>query len=257
MPLTAMPSSSPVIRNEIEPLRRPLGEIVERRRDGAGDRALHVDRAAAVERVADDLAGERRLRPGGVVAGRHHVGVAGEHEMRRAGADAGVEVLDRRGAGLREGDAVDREARGLAARFRAAPARRPRPVSPRGSAAGRARAGTDRCPAIGQGRTPVNGGVATSASTRASQTRPSERVRTVLVGADGAAQAAEPDQRPDGEDQPQQAQDGPDSANASECGGVEITRCEGKHDVHAGNAKKRMTRTTGPRRTERARPRSG
>ncbi len=36
----------------------------------------------------------------------------------------------------------------------------------------------------------------------------------------------------------QQAHNGPDSANASECGGVEITRCEGKHDVHTGNDEK-------------------
>ena len=40
------------------------------------------------------------MRPGRLVARRHHVGVAGEHEMRRGRADAGVEILDVGGAGL-------------------------------------------------------------------------------------------------------------------------------------------------------------
>ena len=90
-------------------LGRAAGEMIERGRDRAGDGALHVDRAAAVERVADDLAGKRRARPGGLVAGRNDVGVAGEHQMRRAGADAGVEIVHRRSAGLGKGDAVDGE----------------------------------------------------------------------------------------------------------------------------------------------------
>ena len=73
------------------------GEMIEARCDRAGRRALHVDRAAAVERVAvrvlRDLARKRRMRPGRLVARRDDVGVAREDEMRRAGADAGVEVL--------------------------------------------------------------------------------------------------------------------------------------------------------------------
>ena len=75
-----------MIRNEIEPfgLAAVRGEMVERRRDLAGDRALHVDRAAAVEHAVVDVAGERRVRPRLRIAGRHHVGVAGEHQMRRA-----------------------------------------------------------------------------------------------------------------------------------------------------------------------------
>ena len=88
-------------------------EIVERRCDLARDRALHVDRAAAVEHVARDLARERRMRPLRLIARRHHVGVAGQHQMRRRGADARVEILDRVGAGLLEGDAMHREARAL------------------------------------------------------------------------------------------------------------------------------------------------
>ena len=58
--------------------------MIERGCDRAGDAALHVDRAAAVERVVNDLGCERRSRPCRLVAGRHHVGVAGEDEMRRA-----------------------------------------------------------------------------------------------------------------------------------------------------------------------------
>ena len=139
VPLTATLSSSPVIRNEIEPFGLPprAVEIVERGRDRAGDGAFHVDGAAAIERAVGDVAGERRMRPGRFVAGRHHVGMAGEHQMRRVGADAGVEVLDRRGAGLREGDAMDVEARAFEHALNKRQARRLRPASPCGSAAGR------------------------------------------------------------------------------------------------------------------------
>ena len=112
MPLTAMPSSSPVIRNEIEPLGRAArrGEMVERGGELAGDRALHVDGAAAEQHAAIDVAGERTVRPPRLVAGRHHVGVAGEHEVRPAGADAGIEVLDVVGASFGKGHALDGEA---------------------------------------------------------------------------------------------------------------------------------------------------
>ena len=80
-------------------------------------RALHVDRAAAVQHAVGDVAGERRMRPRLGIAGRHHVGVAGEHQMRRARADAGVEVLDIGGARLGEGHPVHGEARALQQRF--------------------------------------------------------------------------------------------------------------------------------------------
>ena len=93
------------------------GEMIERRRDLAGDRALHVHRAAAVQHAAGDVARERRMRPRLGIAGRHHVGVAGEHQMRRARADAGVEVLDVGGAGLGERHPVHGEARALQQRF--------------------------------------------------------------------------------------------------------------------------------------------
>ena len=83
-------------------------EVVERRGDLAGDRAFHVDRAAAVEHAFVDLARERRMAPARLVARRHHVGMAGEHQMRRGGADARVEIFHRIGAGLLEGDAMRR-----------------------------------------------------------------------------------------------------------------------------------------------------
>ena len=112
VPLTAMPSSSPVIRNEIEPFGLPplRAEMVEHGGERAGDAAFHVDRAAAVQLAAGDLAGKWRMRPGLLVARRHHVGMAGEHQMRRSRADARVEVLDVVGAGLAERHAVHGEA---------------------------------------------------------------------------------------------------------------------------------------------------
>ena len=141
-----MPSSSPVIRNEIEPLGLPpfAAEMIERRGDLAGDRALHVDGAAAVQHAVGDVGRERRVRPRLGIARRHHVGVAGEHQMRRAGADAGVEVLDVGGARLGERHAMHGEARALQHAFRATSARRPPPASPTGSAADRGRWRRDR-----------------------------------------------------------------------------------------------------------------
>ena len=61
--------------------------------DEGGDAALHVAGAAAVEHAVPHHGGEGVVRPARV-AGRHHVGVAGPAEMRRAGAAAGEEVLD-------------------------------------------------------------------------------------------------------------------------------------------------------------------
>ena len=115
VPLTEMSSSSPVIRNEIEPFGSAAmgGEIIQHRGDAAGDAALHVDGAAAVQKTVLDVAGERAVGPGALVAGRHHVGVSGKGEVRRRGADAGVEVVDIGGAGFAEGEAMHLEAGGL------------------------------------------------------------------------------------------------------------------------------------------------
>ena len=51
--------------------------------------------------------------PGSRVAGGDHIGVAGEHHVRGAATDAGVEVVDRIGARFGEGHAMSREARAL------------------------------------------------------------------------------------------------------------------------------------------------
>ncbi len=86
-------------------------EIVERRRDETGDAALHVDGAAAVKLVACDLASKRRVPPGRLIARRHHIGMAGEHQIGFFRADAREQILDRRGAGLGENGAMDGKSR--------------------------------------------------------------------------------------------------------------------------------------------------
>ena len=78
-------------------------EMIERGGDETGNAALHIDRAAAVKLVAGDFAGERRVMPGRFVAGRHHIGMAGEYEIGLPLADARVEIVDRRSAGLGKG----------------------------------------------------------------------------------------------------------------------------------------------------------
>ncbi len=85
-------------------------EIIERGRDGAGNAALHVDRAAAVQEAIPDLTGERLQRPRLLIARRHDVGVAGKGDMRRATADARIEIIDVRSAGFREHHALHGEA---------------------------------------------------------------------------------------------------------------------------------------------------
>ncbi len=113
VPLIATLSSSPVIRNEIEPFGWPplRGEMIERGGHRAGDAALHVHGAASEQETVLGLAGERRLRPRRLVARRHHIGVAGEDDMRRAGSDARIEVVDVGGARFAEGDAMGGKAR--------------------------------------------------------------------------------------------------------------------------------------------------
>src|SRR6185437_5053293 len=63
-----------------------------------------------VEMAIPDLAREGAETPGALVARGHHVGVAGERDMRRRVADAGVEIVDIGGAGLAERDAMNVEA---------------------------------------------------------------------------------------------------------------------------------------------------
>lgn len=86
------------------------GEMIEHGGDRAGDAAFHVDRAAAVQQAAFDIAGKRAVAPRVCVARRHHVGMAGKAQMRRAIADPCVEIVDVGGAGLAEGHAMRGEA---------------------------------------------------------------------------------------------------------------------------------------------------
>ena len=87
--------------------------IFERRRHEGRDASLHVDGAAAVEGAVADLARKRRYGPSCLVARRHDVGVAGKREMRTAGAESRVKVVDVWRAGLGKYQPVAGEARRL------------------------------------------------------------------------------------------------------------------------------------------------
>src|ERR1700722_18773749 len=87
VPLTAMSSSSPVIRNEIEPFGWP-----------------------PVQKAILDVARKRAVAPCCLVARRHHVGMPGKRDVRRGCADPGIEIVDIGRAWLAEGDAVGLEA---------------------------------------------------------------------------------------------------------------------------------------------------
>jgi hypothetical protein len=118
VPLMDTSSSSPVMRNEIEPLPSspilpPWFQIIEDRSDAAGDAALHVDCAAAVDKAVLHVARERAMAPGGLIAWWHHVGVAGEGDVRRAVPEPCVEIVDIGRAWLAEGDAMNIKAGAL------------------------------------------------------------------------------------------------------------------------------------------------
>src|SRR3954451_9063649 len=68
-------------------------EIVQHRRDAAGDAAFHVDGPAAIEKTVLDVARERTVGPRTLVARRHHIGMSGKSDMWRAPADAGIEIF--------------------------------------------------------------------------------------------------------------------------------------------------------------------
>ena len=65
-------------RDRAVELLRPRLDVVERRRGEAGDGALHVGCAAAVEDAAGNLRGEGRMAPQRDVARRHDIDMAGE-----------------------------------------------------------------------------------------------------------------------------------------------------------------------------------
>ena len=159
-------------------------EIIEHRGDAAGDAALHVDGAAAVEIAVLDVAGERAVGPGALVARRHHVGMAGESDVRRAGADAGIEVVDIGGAGFAEGDAMHLEAGGLQS-VSSTPSAPASAGVTEGSEADRGQwRGRRSClrltwrPAVGQRCAGRNSELALLVPARAVCTRPADRGRT-------------------------------------------------------------------------------
>src|SRR6266702_55037 len=84
--------------------------MLQHRGDRAGDATLHVDRAAAVQKTVLHFARERTDAPGALVAGRHHVGVAGEGDVRAVSADPRIEIVDVGSACFRERHAVTSEA---------------------------------------------------------------------------------------------------------------------------------------------------
>src|SRR3546814_14370164 len=72
-----------------------------------GDRALHVDCAAAVKGAVANFTGEGIDAPGSGVAHRQHVRVPGIAEVGAYRTKAGVEIVDRRAVVLgkaQEGD---------------------------------------------------------------------------------------------------------------------------------------------------------
>ncbi len=68
----------------------PARQALRHRVHEGGDRALHVAGAAPVQRAVDHRALERRHPP--ALARRHHVGMAGEAQMRRTVAEAREQV---------------------------------------------------------------------------------------------------------------------------------------------------------------------
>ena len=64
------------------------------RADEGGDPALHVSRAAPIETAIDDLSVKSAMRPGGHVAHWHHVGMAGETQVRAAITYTRKQIVD-------------------------------------------------------------------------------------------------------------------------------------------------------------------
>ena len=87
----------------------PPGDESERCREHAGDAALHVDRAAAVEHAVRYRAVERPVPPCFDGAWRDDVGMAREKEIGTACPDPRVEIVDIGRSRLREARAIDGE----------------------------------------------------------------------------------------------------------------------------------------------------
>ncbi len=115
VPLTAGPSSSPVMSRLIEPRRQfaLAREEAARRGDEGCHGALHVGRASAVELAMGDSRAEGILAPSVARARRHHVGMAGEAEIGTALAEARIEIVHLRRVGRLEGQTMANEAQPL------------------------------------------------------------------------------------------------------------------------------------------------
>ena len=160
VPLIDGPSSSPVTRKLIEPLKRALATKPSAAATAAATPALHVAGPAAPEAAVGDFGRERGKAPARRVSRRHDVGMAGEGEVRRFRSEAGVEVEDVRRPGRGEGHELGREScfRRAGREDRAAPRRRPASPRERRSkrarwrerwGAWRVRVGTSMCSLIG------------------------------------------------------------------------------------------------------------
>ena len=86
-------------------------KVLQYSRDAAGDAALHVDGAAAIQIAVLNVARERAVAPRAFLAWGHNVGVAGKGDVGSRGADPCKQVIDIGGAGFTECDAVHLKAR--------------------------------------------------------------------------------------------------------------------------------------------------
>jgi hypothetical protein len=94
-------------------IRPALCDKAQSRRHHGGDTALHIDGAPAKKKPVFKDAAKRVMPPQRQVPRRHHVGMSGEDQAGRAGADAGIKVLNVRRARRREDRPLNREARRL------------------------------------------------------------------------------------------------------------------------------------------------
>ena len=110
----AGPSSSAVIKkaDRTRQRRRLSRKNCRTAASAAASAALHIGGAAAIKHAAFDFGREGRMPPGRLVARRHDIGMAREADVRRAGADAGIEVVHVGRAVLAEGKPVAYKARG-------------------------------------------------------------------------------------------------------------------------------------------------
>ena len=101
VPLTALASSSPVMRKLTDPPRRAAGGSDSAAAAKAA-MAPFMSAAPRPQTCPSATSGKWRVRPIRFVPGRHHVGMAGKAKMRPAVAETGIEIVDILRARLRE-----------------------------------------------------------------------------------------------------------------------------------------------------------